>query len=56
MNHNEILAPCTICKTVDLLRPYGDQDALICFGCAREQEDKVRAIVMEAAERMKRLA
>ena len=55
MDHNEILAPCSLCKTVDILRPYGDQDALICFDCAREQEERVRAYVLEAAERLRKL-
>ena len=55
MDAHEVIAPCTLCKTVDVLRPYGDQDAMICFACARAQEAKVRELVADAAAQLKRL-
>lgn len=55
MDRNHVIAPCTLCRTVDELRPYGDQDAMICFDCAKEQAERMTAIVLEASERMKRL-
>ena len=50
MQHNEILAPCSRCRTVDLLRPYGCQDAMICIDCARELNEPSAAVTELAEE------
>lgn len=56
MDHNHVIAPCTLCRTVDELRPYGCQDALICIECAQKQAERMTAIVLDASERLKRLS
>jgi hypothetical protein len=61
MDAHEVIAPCAMCKTVDLLRPYGVGGAPICLPCARalneprEPSEAVSQLASDAAEQLKRL-
>lgn len=43
MSTRFLLGPCTSCGVMDVVLPYGCQDALICFECARTINERQHA-------------
>lgn len=51
MATKEIIAPCTLCRTVTEVRAYGPNDSLICLSCAKETNPAaVQAVIDRAHE------
>lgn len=61
MTTPETIAPCTLCQFIDVLKPYGHNNALICLPCARlvndppEPSEAVSSIAQRAAAQLRKL-